>query len=41
AAIDMLLLVHSHGCEEVEGMCYMNLSNHSKSIHAQIQALQD
>ncbi|KGL75886.1 hypothetical protein N309_09389, partial [Tinamus guttatus] len=41
AAIDMLLLMHGHGCKGIEGMCCMNLSDHSKSIHAQIQTLQD
>ncbi|KGL81591.1 hypothetical protein N309_02836, partial [Tinamus guttatus] len=40
-AIDMLLLMHGRGCKEVEGMCCMNLSNHSKSIYAQILTLQD
>ncbi|KAM4722863.1 uncharacterized protein WCC33_009038 [Rhinophrynus dorsalis] len=31
AAIDYLLLKHNHGCEEFEGMCCFNLSDHSKS----------
>ncbi|RMC19997.1 hypothetical protein DUI87_00843 [Hirundo rustica rustica] len=41
AAIDYLLLTHGHGCEEFEGMCCMNLSDHSKSIHENIKQLQE
>ncbi|NXM61062.1 ERB1 protein, partial [Illadopsis cleaveri] len=37
AAIDFLLLAQGHGCEDFEGMCYMNLSDHSKSIHKKLQ----
>ncbi|KFP29412.1 hypothetical protein N325_09376, partial [Colius striatus] len=33
AAIDFLLLAHSHGCQDFEGMCCFNLSDHSESIH--------
>jgi len=40
AAIDFLLLAQGHGCEDFEGMCCMNLSNHSKSIHKQLQWLE-
>ncbi|KGL77475.1 hypothetical protein N309_13093, partial [Tinamus guttatus] len=40
AATDMLLLMHGHRCEEAGGMCCKTLSNHSTSIHAQIQTLQ-
>lgn len=40
AAIDFLLLKHGHGCEDFEGLRCMNLSDHSQSIHAGIQALQ-
>ncbi|KFV54481.1 hypothetical protein N341_12309, partial [Tyto alba] len=36
AAIDFLLLAHRHGCEDFEGLCCMNLSDHSQSIHASI-----
>lgn len=39
AAIDFLLLAQGHGCEDFEGMCCMNLSDHSESIHASIQQL--
>ena len=39
AAIDFLLLAQGHGCEDFEGMCCMNLSDHSESIHASIQLL--
>ncbi|KFP34390.1 hypothetical protein N325_05985, partial [Colius striatus] len=39
AAIDFLLLAHGHGCEHFVGMCCMDLSNHSKAIHQQIQQL--
>ncbi|XP_032909172.1 uncharacterized protein LOC116993041 [Catharus ustulatus] len=41
AAIDDLLLTHGHGCEEFEGMCCMNLSDHSKSIRENIRQLQE
>ncbi|KFO94941.1 hypothetical protein N300_00035, partial [Calypte anna] len=41
AAIDFLLLAHGHGCEEFEGMCCMNLSDHSNSIHRQLATLRD
>ncbi|XP_027487048.1 syncytin-A-like isoform X1 [Corapipo altera] len=41
AAIDFLLLAHGHGCEEFEGMCCFNLSDHSESIHKKLQKLQD
>ncbi|KFV85337.1 hypothetical protein N308_00585, partial [Struthio camelus australis] len=37
AAIDFLLLAQGHGCEDFEGMCCMNLSDHSESIHHQLQ----
>ncbi|KFW96487.1 hypothetical protein N336_08266, partial [Phalacrocorax carbo] len=39
AAIDFLLLAQGHGCAEFEGMCCMNLSDHSESIHASIESL--
>lgn len=39
AAIDFLLLAQGHGCDEFEGMCCMNLSDHSVSIHKQLQIL--
>ncbi|KFR15973.1 hypothetical protein N306_09448, partial [Opisthocomus hoazin] len=35
-----LLLTQGHGCEDFEGMCCMNLSDHSKSIHKQLQWLE-
>ncbi|KFV54715.1 hypothetical protein N341_04672, partial [Tyto alba] len=41
AAIDFLLLAQGHGCDEFEGMCYMNLSDHSESIFKSIQHLKD
>ncbi|KGL91813.1 hypothetical protein N301_12890, partial [Charadrius vociferus] len=41
AAIDFLFLAHGHGCEDFEGMCCMNLSDHSESIHKKLQQLQD
>ncbi|XP_063280461.1 uncharacterized protein LOC134565030 [Prinia subflava] len=41
AAIDFLLLAQGHGCEEFEGMCCMNLSDHSRSIHHQLAQLRD
>ncbi|XP_064512513.1 uncharacterized protein LOC135414988 [Pseudopipra pipra] len=39
AAIDFLLLAQGHGCQDFEGMCCMNLSDHSESVHASIQKL--
>lgn len=39
-AIDFLLLAQSHGCEDVEGFCCFNLSDHSASIHKQLQWMQ-
>ncbi|KFZ64796.1 hypothetical protein N338_13230, partial [Podiceps cristatus] len=41
AAIDFLLLAHRHGCADFDGMCCMNLSDHSQSIHKSIQDLMD
>ncbi|KGL95995.1 hypothetical protein N301_16376, partial [Charadrius vociferus] len=41
AAIDFLLLAHGHGCQEFDGMCCMNLTDHSQSIHASIQKLME
>lgn len=41
AALDYLLLVHGHGCEDFEGLCCMNLSDHSVCIHKQLQNLSD
>ncbi|RLV98531.1 hypothetical protein DV515_00010720, partial [Chloebia gouldiae] len=39
AATDFLLLAHGHGCEDFEGMCYLNLSDHSESVHKQLRWL--
>ncbi|KFQ31930.1 hypothetical protein N332_04262, partial [Mesitornis unicolor] len=41
AAIDFLLLAQEQGCEDFEGMCCMNLSDHSELIHKSIQLLKD
>jgi len=41
AAIDFLLLARGHGCQDFEGMCCMNLSDHSESIHASIDKLKE
>ncbi|XP_063250546.1 syncytin-A-like [Prinia subflava] len=41
AAIDFILLAQGHGCEDFDGMCCMNLSDHSESIHKSIQQLKD
>ncbi|KFP95507.1 hypothetical protein N330_00983, partial [Leptosomus discolor] len=40
-ATDFLLLAQGHGCEDFEGMCCMNLSDHSELIHKSIQMLKD
>lgn len=39
AAIDFLLLAQGHGCEDFEGMCCFNLSDHGQSIHDQLKWL--
>ncbi|KFP02688.1 hypothetical protein N300_13430, partial [Calypte anna] len=41
AAIDFLLLAQSHGCEDLDGIYCMNLSDHSELIHKQIQLIKD
>ncbi|XP_040520562.2 uncharacterized protein LOC771474 [Gallus gallus] len=41
AAIDFLLLAHGHGCEDTDGMCCFILSDHSVSIHKQLQWMQE
>ncbi|NXW51423.1 ERB1 protein, partial [Nyctiprogne leucopyga] len=41
AALDFLLLAQGHGCEDFDSMCCMNLSDHSESIHKQLQWLKD
>ncbi|NXD74548.1 ERB1 protein, partial [Eolophus roseicapillus] len=41
AVIDFLLLAQGHGCEDFEGMCCMNLSDHSESIHKKLQWLKE
>lgn len=40
-AIDFLLLAHGHGCQDLEGVCCMNLLDHSQSIHASIRTLME
>ncbi|KFW96163.1 hypothetical protein N336_00066, partial [Phalacrocorax carbo] len=37
--IDFLLLALGHGCKDFDGLCCMNLSDHLKSIHAQLQEM--
>ncbi|KFP14149.1 hypothetical protein Z169_12590, partial [Egretta garzetta] len=39
AAIDFLLFAQGHGCEDFEGMCCFNLSDHFKSIRSKLQQL--
>ncbi|KFO69990.1 hypothetical protein N303_14237, partial [Cuculus canorus] len=39
AAIEFLLLSQGHGCEDFDGLCCMNLSDHSKSIFKQLEEL--
>lgn len=41
AATDFLLLAQGHGCEDIEGLCCMNLPDRSTSIHQSIQQLQE
>ncbi|KGL80024.1 hypothetical protein N309_00612, partial [Tinamus guttatus] len=40
-AIDFLLLAQGHGCQDFNGMCCMNLLDHSACIHKSIQILRD
>ncbi|KFU91296.1 hypothetical protein M959_07713, partial [Chaetura pelagica] len=37
----ILLLAQGHSCEDFDGMCCVNLSDHSTSIYKQLQALQE
>ncbi|KFP84458.1 hypothetical protein N310_00495, partial [Acanthisitta chloris] len=30
-----------HGCQDFDGVCCMNLSDHSQSVHSSIQQLQE
>ncbi|KFZ67432.1 hypothetical protein N338_02212, partial [Podiceps cristatus] len=39
AAIDFFLLAHGHGCENFDGLCCMNLSDHSESVYKKINEL--
>ncbi|KFW79939.1 hypothetical protein N305_00036, partial [Manacus vitellinus] len=41
AAIDYLLLVQGKGCEEYQGLCCFNLSDHSESIQEQLKWLKE
>ncbi|RMC16456.1 hypothetical protein DUI87_06786 [Hirundo rustica rustica] len=41
AAIDYLLLLHGHRCEEFEGLCCFNLSSKPENIHATIQRMKE
>lgn len=40
AAIDFLLLLHDHRCEEFEGLCCLNLSSRAENIHKTIDRMQ-
>ncbi|KFV90400.1 hypothetical protein N326_00784, partial [Eurypyga helias] len=40
AVMDFLLSAQGQGCEEFEGMCRRNFSDHSKSIFTRIHQLQ-
>ncbi|RMB93600.1 hypothetical protein DUI87_30299 [Hirundo rustica rustica] len=39
AAIDYLLLLHGHQCEEFEGLCCFNLSSKAKNVYDTIQKI--
>lgn len=41
AAIDFLLLVHRHGCQEFKGLCCFNLSSRRQSVHLSIREMKD
>ncbi|KFV39849.1 hypothetical protein N341_04593, partial [Tyto alba] len=40
-AVDFPLLAQGHGCQEFEGMCCMNLSDHHASIYKQLAQLRE
>ncbi|XP_068856631.1 uncharacterized protein [Aphelocoma coerulescens] len=40
AAIDFLLLLHDHRCEEFEGLCCLNLSSRAENVHKTIDKMQ-
>ncbi|XP_074391480.1 uncharacterized protein LOC141728562 [Zonotrichia albicollis] len=39
AAIDYLLLLHNHRCEEFEGLCCLDLSSKAENVHATIDKM--
>ncbi|KFW83356.1 hypothetical protein N305_04085, partial [Manacus vitellinus] len=41
ATTDFLLLMHGHECQEFEGMCCLNFSDHSQSVFKSIKESQD
>ncbi|TRZ05296.1 hypothetical protein HGM15179_021811, partial [Zosterops borbonicus] len=41
AAIDYLLLLHHHTCEEFEGLCCFNLSSRAENVRESIKKIQD
>ncbi|TRZ21731.1 hypothetical protein HGM15179_005400 [Zosterops borbonicus] len=41
AAIDYLLLLHHHKCEEFEGLCCFNLSSKAENVRQSIQKIRD
>ncbi|RMC13556.1 hypothetical protein DUI87_08632 [Hirundo rustica rustica] len=41
AAIDYLLLLHGHRCDEFEGLCCFNLSTKAENIHSTIQQMKE
>ncbi|XP_068546241.1 uncharacterized protein [Anas acuta] len=41
ATIDFLLLAQGHGCEDFEGICCFNLSDHSELIHRRLDWLKN
>ncbi|TRZ17283.1 hypothetical protein HGM15179_009816 [Zosterops borbonicus] len=41
AAIDYLLLLHHHTCEEFEGLCCFNLSSKAENVRQSIRKIQD
>lgn len=40
AAVDCLLLAQGRGCEDFAGVCCMNLSDRSESVHASLRQLE-
>lgn len=41
AAIDFLLLLHGHECQEFKGLCCLNLTSKAPDVHTSLQKMQE